>query len=144
MKQELGFLRRLVGLLWSKSSITLSLNIGETLIQRSHYSPRQVHSRNKFFLFAGHGSQLGIPFPSWQVWSMQVWRERNFAGLNYQTGPSLRLIISSEAVASSGRLQLNELGAIAECLAFRRTQKEYPYYPIIPAWSLPPFYYDKH
>lgn len=66
-----------------------------------------------------------------------MWREKNHAGHDYQTGPSIRLIISTDAIGPFDRILLNELGAITECLAFRRTQREYTPYPIIPVRTLP-------
>ncbi|CAG8427865.1 unnamed protein product [Penicillium salamii] len=98
--------------------------------------PRSVNSRNKDFLFSGHGTKVGTTFPSWQVWSIQVWRERNLAGADFQIGPSVRMIISTEAIGRCDRILLNELGAIAECIAFRRRQQDFPPYPIVPVLLL--------
>jgi hypothetical protein len=75
---------------------------------------------------------VGAEFPAWQVWSIQVWREKNFAGIDFPTGPSIRMIISTDAIGPGDRMLLNELGAITEGIAFRRTQQEFQSYPILP------------
>ncbi|CAG8339639.1 unnamed protein product [Penicillium salamii] len=111
----------------SIGSTKLCSALGWTVID-----PRSVDSRNKDFLFSGHGTKVGTTFPSWQVWSIQGWREKNPAGAGYQIGPSIRMIISTEAIGPCDRILLNEIGAIAECIAFRRRQQEFPPYPIIP------------
>ncbi|CAG7951537.1 unnamed protein product [Penicillium olsonii] len=98
--------------------------------------PRMIGLQNTHFLFSGHGTQEETHFLSWQVWSMQVWREKNLAGVNFETGPSVRMIISTEAIGPCDRIFLHELGAIAECISFRRRQQTSATYPIVPVLLL--------
>ena len=84
------------------------------------YSPDEFYGGNKGFLYCSSGKSRGVDTPDWGVRRLNEWTDGEILA-----GPSVSSILCTNRVGEEDALLISELGAIAQIIAFRRTQAEF-------------------
>ncbi|KAJ9486023.1 hypothetical protein VN97_g7315 [Penicillium thymicola] len=80
----------------------------------------EFYGGNKGFLYSPSGRCKGVDTPGWRTCLLEEWWDGEILA-----GPSVRFIICTDGIAEEDSLLLSELGAVAQVIAFRRTQPEF-------------------
>jgi hypothetical protein len=84
------------------------------------HSHEEFYGGNKGFLYSPSGQCKGINTPGWRTCLLEEWWNGEILA-----GSSVRFILCTDGIAEEDSLLLSELGAIAQVIAFRRTQPEF-------------------
>ncbi|KAJ5542892.1 hypothetical protein N7535_005314 [Penicillium sp. DV-2018c] len=90
--------------------------------------PEELYGDNEGFLYSVSGKCIGVDTPGWRSYSLEEWWDGETLA-----GPSVRFILCTDGIAEDKSLLLSELGAVAQVIAFRRTQPKFLTSMLFPA-----------